>query len=71
MLAALNPVLADALAFRNECAARESPLLDWGFLVRHTNSRVAEGHYDGIATQAQISCAVAVLNRALDEGTHL
>lgn len=66
-----NPVLRDALAFRNECLTLGSPLMDWGFVVRAMEGAVTDGAYDGVATDAQIACALAVLRRANEYGDNL
>lgn len=63
-----NPVLSDALAFRNECLTLGSPLLDWGFVVRAMEGAVMDGAYAGVATDAQIACALAALRRANEYG---
>ncbi|MFS0887074.1 hypothetical protein [Aeromicrobium sp. 179-A 4D2 NHS] len=67
----MNPVLRDALAFRNECLTLGSPLLDWGFVVRTMEGAVADGAYAGVATDTQIACALAVLRRAIEFGSNL
>lgn len=57
----VNPVLRDALVYRNERRTMNNPK-DWAHVGRKVREAVSKGVYVGVATPAQIETAIAVLD---------